>query len=129
LLLLICYVSTVNKLDQLSALCRTTLYVYQMRTALTVCLSALFFSGVSASAIPALDHLEIQLEGEAEGWLNATCTFHELGWVSKANATTAIERILLQAGHFLERDEALKAQKAALTRTPECKALWPVSDD
>ena len=88
----------------------------------------LFFSGANASAIPALDHLEIQLEGEAEGWLNATCTFHELGWISKANATTAIERILLQAGHFLEREEALKAQKAVLTRSPHCKALWPVSD-
>ena len=100
-----------------------------MHNRLSLLLSTLFFSGVSASAIPALDHLEIQLEGEAEGWLNATCTFHELGWVSKANATTAIERILLQAGHFLERDEALKAQKAALTRTPECKILWPVTDD
>ena len=100
-----------------------------MRSRLTLFLSVLFFSGANAYAIPALDHLEIQLEGEAEGWLNATCTFHELGWISKANATTAIERILLQAGHFLEREEALKAQKAALTRTPECKALWPVSVD
>lgn len=99
-----------------------------MRSRLTLFLSVLFFSGANASAIPALDHLEIQLEGEAEGWLNATCTFHELGWISKANATTAIERILLQAGHFLEREEALKAQKAALTRSPQCKALWPVSD-
>ena len=100
-----------------------------MRTPLTFCFSLLFFSSVSASAIPALDHLEIQLEGEAEGWLNATCTFHKLGWISKVNASTAIERILLQAGHFLEREESLKAQKAALTRTPECKALWPVSDN
>ena len=99
-----------------------------MRSRLTLFLSVLFLSGANASAIPALDHLEIQLEGEAEGWLNATCTFHELGWISKANATTAIERILLQAGHFLEREEALKAQKAALTRSPQCKALWPVSD-
>ncbi len=99
-----------------------------MRSRLTLFLSVLFFSGANAYAIPALDHLEIQLEGEAEGWLNATCTFHELGWISKANATTAIERILLQAGHFLEREEALKAQKAALTRSPQCKTLWPVSD-
>ena len=99
-----------------------------MRSRLTLFLSVLFFSGANAYAIPALDHLEIQLEGEAEGWLNATCTFHELGWISKANGTTAIERILLQAGHFLEREEALKAQKAALTRSPQCKALWPVSD-
>ena len=99
-----------------------------MRSRLTLFLSVLFFSGANAYAIPALDHLEIQLEGEAEGWLNATCTFHELGWISKANATTAIERILLQAGHFLEREEALKAQKAALTRSLQCKTLWPVSD-
>ena len=118
-----------DKIGQPPALCTKPVLFCQMRISLIVCCSALFFTGVHASAIPALDHLEIQLEGEAEGWLNATCTFHELGWVSKANATTAIERILLQAGHFLERDEALKAQKAALTRTPECKALWPVSDD
>ena len=100
-----------------------------MRVSLTICFSVLCFSSVNASAIPTLDHLEIQLEGEAEGWLNATCTFHELGWLSRVNATVAIERILLQAGHFLEREEALKAQKSALTRTPECKALWPVSVD
>jgi len=104
-------------------------FINHMRTSLAVCLSLFFISSVNASAIPALDHLEIQLEGEAEGWLNATCTFHKLGWISKVNALTAIKRILLQAGHFLEHEESLKAQKAALTRTPECKALWPVSDN
>jgi len=38
----------------------------------------------------------------------------------------AIERILLLSGHFLEREEALKAQKAALRSTSQFKALWPV---
>ena len=46
-----------------------------MRHSLIVC-AALFLSGFSASAIPAMDQLDIQLEGEAEGWLNATCTYY-----------------------------------------------------
>ena len=56
-----------------------------------------------------MDHLDIQLEGEAEGWLNASCTYYELGWISNPHATVAIERILLQAGHFLDREEVQRA--------------------
>ena len=56
-----------------------------------------------------MDHLDIQLEGEAEGWLNATCTYYELGWISETNAIVANERILLQAGHFLDREEVQRA--------------------
>ena len=99
-----------------------------MRHSLIV-FAALFWSGLSASAIPAIDHLEIQLEGEAEGWLNATCTYYELGWISKTKSTVAIERILLQAGHFLDREEIQRAQNAALTRDPDCKSLWPILSD
>ena len=99
-----------------------------MRHSLIVC-AALFMSGFSASAIPAMDHLEIQLEGEAEGWLNATCTYYEIGWISQANAKVALERILLQAGHFLDREEVQRAQNAALTRDPDCQSLWPVLSD
>lgn len=99
-----------------------------MRHSLIV-FASLFLSGLSASAIPAMDHLEIQLEGEAEGWLNATCTYYELGWISKSNATVALERILLQAGHFLDREEVQRAENAALTRDPDCKSLWPKLSD
>ena len=63
---------------------------------------------------------------EAEGWLNATCTYYELGWISQTNAKVALERILLQAAHFLDREEVQRAQKAALTRDPDCKYIWPV---
>ena len=100
-----------------------------MRSRLTLFLSGLFFSRANAYAIPALDHLEIQLEGEAEGWLNATCTYYEMGWISQANAKVALERILLQAGHFLDREEVQRAQNAALTRDPECQSLWPALSD
>ena len=73
-----------------------------------------------------MDQLDIQLQGEAEGWLNATCTYYELGWISQTNAQVALERILLKAGHFLDHEEAQRAQKAAFTRVPDCKSLWPV---
>ena len=54
-----------------------------MRHSLIV-FAALFVSGFSASAIPAMDHLEIQLEGEAEGWLNATLSVLRTGLDLKA---------------------------------------------
>ena len=88
--------------------------------------AALLLSGLNSSAIPAMHQLDIQQEGEAEGWLNATCTYNELAWISETNAKVALERILLQAGHFLDREEVQRAQKAALTRDPDCKSLWPV---
>ena len=83
-------------------------------------------SRFSASAIPAMDQLDIHLEEEAEGWLNATCTYYKLGWISQTNAKVALERILLQAGHFLDREEVQRAQKAALTRDTDCKSLWHI---
>ena len=102
--------------------------ILPMRRSLIVC-AALFLSAFSSSAIPAMDQLDIQLEVEAEGWLNATCTYYELGWISQVNAKVALERILLQAGHFLDRDEVQRAQKAALTRDPDCEFLWPALSD
>ena len=95
-----------------------------MRHSLIV-FAALFLSGFSTSAITAMDQLDIQLEGETEGWLNATCTYYELSWISQTNVKVALERILLPAGHFLDREEVQRAQKAALTRYPDCKSLWP----
>ena len=95
-----------------------------MRHLLIVC-AALLLSGFSASAIPAMDQLDIQMEGEAEGWLNATCTYYELGWISQTNSKAVLERILLQAGHFLDCEEVQRAQKASLMRDLDSKSLWP----
>ena len=50
------------------------------------------------------------------------------GWISQTNAKEVLEWTLLQAGLFLDREEVQRAQKAALTRDPDCKFLWPVSE-
>ena len=41
------------------------------------------FGGAPVMALPALDELEIELQGEAQGWVNATCTYYDLGWISE----------------------------------------------
>ena len=44
-------------------------------------------------ALPALDELEIELKGEAQGWLNATCTYYDLGWISEEQGRYATRRL------------------------------------
>ena len=36
-----------------------------------------------AMALPPLDDFEIELRGEAQGWLNATCTYYDIDWLSE----------------------------------------------
>ena len=40
------------------------------------------FGGAPVMALSPLDEAEIELQGEAKGWLNATCTYYDLGWIS-----------------------------------------------
>ena len=46
------------------------------------------FGGAPVMALPALDELEIELQGEAQGWLNATCTITTLVGSVKSKADT-----------------------------------------
>lgn len=81
-------------------------------------------------AIPALDDLELRLQGEAKGWLDATCTYYGLGWLTKAQGSKAMKRLLLLiTAHYLDSEETERAQAAALSRDPDCKAIWPESLD
>ena len=51
-----------------------------MRVLLASVLAASAVFGVApVMALPPLDELEIELQGEAQGWLNATCTYYDLG--------------------------------------------------
>ena len=97
---------------------------------LCIPIAAAFVLGSTAvMAVPQWDELEIQLEGEAEGWLNSTCTYYALGWIPKEKASGAIKKILLQLGHFIEHRAVDQAAQAALSRDPGCQAIWPISLD
>jgi len=53
-------------------------------------------------AVPLLDELEFELRGEAQGWLNATCTYYDIGWLSDEQASQALRRLLVRIkGDFL----------------------------
>ncbi len=79
-------------------------------------------------AIPAMDDLELRLQGEAKGWLDATCTYYGLGWLTADQGTKALKRLtLLLAAHYLDPEEAERAKSAALSRDPQCKTIWPES--
>ena len=48
----------------------------KMKTPLASLLAASAFWGAApAMALPPLDGFEIELRGEAQGWLNSTCTY------------------------------------------------------
>jgi len=51
------------------------------------------FASAPAMASPLLDELEIALQGEAQGWLNATCTYYDLGWISEEQGRYAVLRL------------------------------------
>ena len=79
-------------------------------------------------AIPAMDDLELRLQGEAKGWLDATCTYYGLGWLTPDQGRKALKRLmLLLAAHYLDPEEAERATSAALSRDPQCKSIWPES--
>ena len=64
-------------------------------------------------AVPLLDELEIELRGESQGWLNATCTYYDIGWLSDEQASQALRRLLVRIkGDFLGDDLARQAKKS-----------------
>lgn len=83
-------------------------------------------SSTPATAIPSLEQLDISLQGEAKGWLNATCTYYGLGWLDGEDARQALTRLmkLINANH-LGAAQAEQAKTAALERDPGCQAIWP----
>ena len=91
-------------------------------------LSSLLTSPVLA--IPAMDDLELRLQGEAKGWLDATCTYYGLGWLTADQGRKALKRLmLLIEAHYLDPQETQRAKSAALARDPECHAIWPLKLD
>ena len=81
-------------------------------------------------ATPALDELEIKLRGEAQGWLNATCTYYGLGWLQPDQGRQALKRLmLLITAHQIGNLEVDDVKAAALARDPGCKAIWPEAFD
>ena len=98
-----------------------------MRVLLASLLTASAVLGSSpVLALPPLDDLEIELRGEAQGWLNATCTYYGLGWINEEQGRKALRRLTtLIKGSYLG-DEALnRMMKIALERDPGCHAIWP----
>jgi len=81
-----------------------------------------------AMALPPLDDFEIELRGEAQGWLNSTCTYYDIGWLSEEQSRKAIGRLMtLIKGDYLGEELAEQAKKIALERNPGCQAIWPES--
>ena len=79
-------------------------------------------------AIPAMDDLELRLQGEAKGWLDATCTYYGLGWITADQGRKALKRLmLLLTAHYLDSEETERAKSAALSRDPQCISIWPES--
>ena len=70
-------------------------------------------------AIPAMDDLELRLQGEAKGWLDATCTYYGLGWLTPDQGRKALKRLtLLLEAHYLDPEETERAKSLALLRDP-----------
>jgi hypothetical protein len=99
---------------------------FTMRKSLIVVAATCLLSATPSVAIPALDDLEIKLRGEAQGWLNATCTYYGLGWLQPDQGRQALKRLLLLIeGHQIGHLNLEKVKATALTRDPGCKKIWP----
>ena len=63
-----------------------------MRVLLAALLTAsAIFGGSPVMALPALEDVEIELQGEAQGLLNATCTYYDLAGLVWSKADTHYE--------------------------------------
>ena len=98
-----------------------------MKAQLASLLAASAFCGAApAMALPPLDDFEIELRGEAQGWLNSTCTYYDIGWLSGEQSRKAIGRLMgLIKGDYLGEDLAKQAKRITLERSPGCQAVWP----
>ena len=84
------------------------------------------FGGAPVMALSPLDEVEIELQGEAQGWLNATCTYYDLGWMSDEQGRYALRRLTtLIKGEYLGVNALNWAKKAALERDPGGQTIWP----
>ena len=78
------------------------------------------------SALPALEELAISMQGEAQGWVNATCTYYGLGWMKADDAKDALKRLMqLIRAHHLDHLHTDNVTRKALERDPGCKNIWP----
>ena len=103
---------------------------FSLRKLLSLVAATFLLNTIPAVAMPALDDLEIKLRGEAQGWLNATCTYYGLGWLQPDQGRQALKRLmLLIAAHQIGNLEVDDVKAAALARDPGCKAIWPEAFD
>ena len=117
--------------------CENTLGLRRQDVASCCCSVHRFFIALAAAsclfsspvmAIPAMDDLELRLQGEAKGWLDATCTYYGLGWLTPDQGRKALKRLmLLLTAHYLDPEETERAKSAALSRDPQCTTIWPQS--
>ena len=97
-----------------------------MRKLLIVVAATCLLTATPSIAMPALGDLEIKLRGEAQGWLNATCTYYGLGWLQPDQGRQALKRLmLLMNAHQLGNLDVEQVKSVALARDPGCQAIWP----
>ncbi|QNJ26242.1 hypothetical protein SynSYN20_01919 [Synechococcus sp. SYN20] len=99
---------------------------FSLRKLLSLVAATFLLTATPSIATPALDGIEIKLRGEAQGWLNATCTYYGLGWLQPDQGRQALKRLmLLIAAHQIGNLEVDDVKAAALARDPGCEAIWP----
>ena len=60
------------------------------------------FGGAPVMALSPPDEAEIELQSEAKGLLNATCTYYDLGWISDEQGRYELRRLtILIKGEYL----------------------------
>ena len=103
---------------------------FTLRKLLIVVAATCLLTATPSIAMPALGDLEIKLRGEAQGWLNATCTYYGLGWLQPDQGRQALKRLmLLMNAHQLGNLDVEQVKSVALARDPACHAIWPESID
>ena len=68
--------------------------------------------------MPGFDQLQISLEGQAQGWLQATCTYYGLGWLEPEQATGALKRLVLLIGKDLGSSSGCGSQNGGAEARP-----------
>ena len=78
------------------------LLLMSMRLLASPLTASAVFGGAPVMALSPLDEVEIELQGEAQGLLNATCTYYDLGWISDEQGRYAQRRLTtLIKGEYL----------------------------
>ena len=72
-------------------------------------------------------HQEMEI-GRTYGWMQATCSYAQVGWLEPMQAERALSVYLDRFKKEYGADSAIRMTAILLNKFPKCRQYWPIVD-